>query len=74
MRDGHMVQCEPCIQIKKKKKGKSKKEKGETDSEHGEERRDKKEKKKIFFSLLFKIYENIIVGFCWSKRKSRSTH
>ena len=30
MRDGHMAQCEPCIQIKKKKKEKDKKKKKES--------------------------------------------
>ena len=78
-----MRQYEPCIQIiiirikkKKDKSGKKKSQKG-GEGETGEGEREKREREFFFlflYLLLFKIYGNRIIGFCRSKRQSRSTH
>ena len=61
--------------IKRKKKesqkGKMKEEMGSEGHEGGEER--ERERGKMIFSLLSKIYGNRIIGFHRSKRQSRST-
>ena len=61
-----------------KRKQKVKKERKEETGRKGvrrekREEREREREKKIF-SLISKIYENQTVGFCQSKRQSRSTH
>ena len=76
MRDGHMMQCEPYIQIKKKKDKKKKgcqKEK-KTGGVSVKEKRERERKKENIFLLFSKIYGNWTVGFRQSKRQSWSTH
>ena len=53
-----------------KRKGKRRKE----ERKKNEQRRERGGKTNKGVSLLSKIYGNRTVGFCWSKRQSRSTH
>ena len=68
-----MTQCEPCIQIKKKRI-KSQKERKNEQTERVGARKREREKGKMSFSLISEIYRNQTVGFRRSKRQSRSTH
>ena len=71
MRDGHMAQCEPCIQIKKKRiKRKRKRRRREGVSVRRGEEKETERNGKMGFSLLSKIYGNRAVDFCLSKKKS----
>ena len=77
-----MVQCEECIHFFffkkriKRKKGKSKDKRKEEQAvrsvNEGEE--GERERGKLIFLLLSKIYINRIVGFSRRKMQSRSTH
>ena len=67
MIDGHMAQCEPCIQIIKNNKHEKGMSKGM--KKMGKWERKRKRKKKVF-SLLSKIYKNRAVGFRRSENKS----
>ena len=75
MRDGHMAQCESCIQIKKKdKKKKGCQKEKKTGGVSVKEKRERERKKENIFLLFSKIYRNWTIGFRQSKRQSRSTH
>ena len=61
----------PC---KKKRKIKTKKESKKGMKMRGDGRASGEREKIFFFSFLFKIYGNRIIGFRRNKRQSQSTH
>ena len=79
MRNGHMAQCEPCIQIQKKKEKMDKSQKERKTERRDRVRarieREREREKKDFFLFPLRFTEiRLRVGFHRRKRQSWSTH